>query len=246
MPRRSIYRRNTSALPALAVAIAAGFVACNGLTGAGDIEVVASVPDAHEPEPLPSVTTDTGYDPPPPRDASTSDYEPPPPPPPEPKRVFVTSAAWAGNALGGVEGADTKCREAAKQAGLGDGPWVAWLSTTQKNALARITFVGGYKLIDGGIVATSPGELGSGTLRLAINITENGTPAATTDDLLSAVWTGTVAGGAAVSTEPSKLCSDWTGGTASAVGSSFRTDAEWTYAIAGLCTSAARLYCFEL
>lgn len=43
-----------------------------------------------------------------------------------PKRVFITSQTFTGN-LGGLEGADAKCQNAADNAALG-GEWKAWLS----------------------------------------------------------------------------------------------------------------------
>lgn len=62
------------------------------------------------------------------------------------KRVFVTSSKYMGD-LGGLEGADEKCRAAADAASLG-GTWTAWLSTSAVDAIDRIVGDGPWGLVD--------------------------------------------------------------------------------------------------
>jgi hypothetical protein len=51
---------------------------------------------------------------------------------------FVTSDTSETGNLGGLTGADERCRDLAQAAGLGDHTWRAYLSTTTENAKARI------------------------------------------------------------------------------------------------------------
>src|SRR4051794_18448419 len=63
------------------------------------------------------------------------------------KHIFVTSMTYGSN-LGGLTGADAKCRTLATAASLG-GTWKAWLSTTSTNAIDRIVDVGPWYLMNG-------------------------------------------------------------------------------------------------
>jgi hypothetical protein len=164
---------------------------------------------------------------------------------PTPKRVFVTSGEWNGN-LGGLDGADNLCRQAAKTAGLGDVEWRAWLSTTTVNAISRIQYAGPYALVNGTVVANSAVELVESTVKVAISITENNTPA-TIQPAKASVWTSTDAKGQAVTPN---TCTDWTSGGYfdwGHAGSLLQTGPAWTDSgTSARCSESAHLYCFEL
>ena len=100
------------------------------------------------------------------------------------KRVFVTSSTFDGN-LVGCSGANTKCQMHADRVGLG-GTWTAWCQDDTTLAKDKITVAGGgYKRVDGAIVADNVNNLINGNLQNSVNADENGYYVA------SSVWTGT-------------------------------------------------------
>src|SRR5262245_59646060 len=73
-------------------------------------------------------------------------------------RFFVTRTVYAGD-LGGLSGADDKCRQAADAEGLG-GTWRAWLSNTESPiAKDRISGDGPWCTVDGLIVFKNAANL---------------------------------------------------------------------------------------
>lgn len=162
-------------------------------------------------------------------------------------RVFVTSETYTGD-LGGLIGADNKCRVLARDAGLGlDGKWRAWLSDSAKDAKDRILDLGnGYELIDGTKIADDLEDLTDGSLRNAINLNESGV-VITID---RAVWTGTNEDG---SKHSLYKCNDWTSSeisiSAEDVGRSGNLaskSSSWTSIVDHFCDKELRLYCFEV
>jgi len=157
------------------------------------------------------------------------------------KVIFVTSKAYGG-ALGGLVGADDKCNTLAMEAGLANaGSFMAWLSTTDKSPLSRMTHHDEpYLLLDGKtVLAASWTDLTDGTLDNKIAVNEKGVPP--TD---AYVWTGTTALGESAS--PS--CQDWTSpnkGDAGLQGSALSTDAKWSEDDATSCANSGRLFCVE-
>lgn len=157
--------------------------------------------------------------------------------------VFVTSEFYQGFALGGLYGADQRCRSLAAKAGL-ERPlsFMAWLSTPTMSAAERLVHSRGrYVLVNGLVVAQNWEGLTSGTLENPIMVDEN----SQTQDTLA--WTGTLASG-----EPalgSEFCEDWEDDSGllklAGVGLTASVDATWSFFEHTACHAELRLYCVE-
>ena len=101
--------------------------------------------------------------------------------------VFVTDAVWSGDQLGGLAGADAKCRAAAQKAGLANPlTFKAWLSDRHTDAVDRLVHgKGRYVRVDGLPIADDFADLLDGALANPIVITE------TEQVYENGVWTGT-------------------------------------------------------
>ncbi|MBK7825532.1 MAG: DUF4215 domain-containing protein [Nannocystis sp.] len=157
--------------------------------------------------------------------------------------VFVSSEVYQGYALGGLYGADQRCRSLAAKAGLDRFlTYKAWLSTPAMSAADRLVHSRGrYMLVNGLVVAQNWDALTSGTLENPIMVDEH------SQSQDSAVWTGTLASGQpAVGSE---FCEDWDddSGLLKFAGTGFSTsvDATWSFFEQGGCGSELRLYCVE-
>jgi hypothetical protein len=173
------------------------------------------------------------------------------------RQVFVTSVAYTG-ALGGLDGADIRCRDLAKAAGLeGANTFRAWLSDANQSPVSRFQQIAltnaPYILPTGRIVAASFTELVDDGPRTGIAVTE-------TDEFVfeEFVWTNTTGLGNSLS--PLNHCAGWTSGSAQLaahVGLNaleleegpaweiWRSERAWTVADTKPCDSPRRLYCFE-
>jgi hypothetical protein len=158
------------------------------------------------------------------------------------KRVLVTSTGYDGN-LGGLAGADQKCRDRAVAGGLG-GTWRAWLSTSSVSAKDRVLDAT-YRTLDGRLVATHKADLTDGAITSLIDVDEFGAPAGVN------VWTGTLSNGTA---HGSNTCLDWTSASEDVFGGfglSAYGATSWTHwvididPIAQCAISTLSLYCFE-
>jgi hypothetical protein len=251
MRRRPSHRERVLVGMSSTLAVAAVLAACNSLSGADEYHLndrpLRSPDSASYPDPQPDGGPGDAEDTTDASDASTADQRIPIDP--DAKRVFVTTGYWYATQLGGVDGADALCRQAAKSGGLGDVPWRAWISTSAGNAKDRIEHHGKYVRIDGKIVAKDFDELISGTLENAITISENGTVVAATLEK-APVWTGTNADGTLATTKPSDNCEGYENigsPVTGIVGSCIHKTAQWTNITAQSCSLyPARLYCFEL
>ncbi len=150
------------------------------------------------------------------------------------KRVFVTSTLHTGD-YNGLANADLVCNGLATDAALG-GTWVAWLSTSAKNAEDRLTAAGPWYLLDGTLVGTKA-QLSGTTIAHAIDIDESKTKVPNDE-----VWTGTRLGKYYLGD-----CNLWNaaspyGGT---IGTTNTNAASWTASTEVICSQAHRLYCFE-
>lgn len=162
-------------------------------------------------------------------------------------RVFVTSATYDGN-LGGLQGADQKCKNLAAAAGLG-GNWRAWLSDTSTSVASRFNKSSNpYKLLDGTTIASNWNDLTDGNLNAPIMLMESGV----TVPANTRVYTNTLGNGNINSSNPSSSCNNWTStgswpGTLANVGiAQYTTDSYWTLGFGYFCDfPAAKLYCFE-
>ena len=161
----------------------------------------------------------------------------------EHRKVFVTTAKFEGN-LGGLAGADTKCRAAATAGKLANpNTFKAWLSDGTTGPATRFdtTFAGIYELVDGTIVVSGGWfELIKGSLAHAINQDESGGGATATP------WSDTDTEGQPI--KGGLHCSAWTinDNTKGSIGQTDATDATWTnFNDESFCSAATRLYCFE-
>lgn len=155
--------------------------------------------------------------------------------------VFVTSTQSNG-ALGGVNGADVRCQQAAAgNPNLAGRTWRAWIGSGSSYSPAQ-NFpqgTGTYRLVDGKtVIAANWTELVSSGPRVKINLTELGS---TLGDAV-AVWTGTQSDGAGVAAN----CTAWTAATGTGkVGVVSSGGTGWTDTTDRDCGLSAHLYCFE-
>lgn len=165
------------------------------------------------------------------------------------RRVFVTSMVFTGN-LGGLAGADQKCQDAAKQAGL-PGVYKAWLSSSTESPSDPQRFVHStvpYQQVDGTVVANDWDDLIDSNLMAGIVVSELNGPAGkglhSCVPIEIPVWTNTSELGAAVFSD--KHCGTWESSSGTAmVGRAGDTTFQWTVACEVNCSDEAGLYCFE-
>jgi len=121
--------------------------------------------------------------------------------------VFLTKDTWAAMYLGGLEGADQKCAQAAQAAGL-PGTYKAWLSDHAISADSRLSHSSApYKLTDGTVIAKDWADLTDGTLSAPIHLSEAGTEPNTGRQ----PWTNTTTNGAVLDARGTRVCDDWKG-----------------------------------
>ncbi len=152
------------------------------------------------------------------------------------KRIFVTSMPTT-SAFGGVAGGDARCQQLAMTAKL-DGTFIAWLSSREGNAIARLKVDGPWFLVDGTTrVFNSKAAIPVGP-EVVVDRDENGSKVEAAD-----VWTGTSPAGMATNAD----CNNWAIAVGSGTkGKTDKRDGDWT-AVPGAddCRDAKRLYCFE-
>lgn len=154
-----------------------------------------------------------------------------------PLKAFVSSTLVTGN-LGGVAGADAICNKAAKDAGL-PGTFIAWISTSQVNAIDRVTGSGPWQLVNGTEVFKTKADLTKGSLAAAFRRDEKNAQPPLDEDR---VWTGTNAAG----TVATHTCNDWGGtGGSGRVGEAEQTNNGWTALTDEACTEVNRVYCLQ-
>ena len=157
--------------------------------------------------------------------------------------VFVSSEVYKGFAIGGLYGADQRCRSLAAKAGLSRfDTYRAWLSTPGMAAADRLIHSAGrYKLVNGLIVAAGWEALITAPLKNPIMVDEY----SQTQDYVA--WTGTLASGQAA--PGSSFCGEWDDGSGMTLfgGAGFTTsvDATWSFFEDVECGTDLHLYCFE-
>jgi hypothetical protein len=172
----------------------------------------------------------------------------------QPSYVFVTSTLHDGD-LGGLDGADAICNQAA--AGNLPGTYSAWLSTATVAAWERVyDDPDGYRLSDGSPVALRLSDVCACSdvdcLINAINQTETGAPAPTNTNIgFATAWTGTWINNDACVISP-LTCGDW---QQSASGNGrvgdptdvnlFWTEGSWDTWSDQPCFGEYSLYCFQ-
>ena len=168
-------------------------------------------------------------------------------------RVFVSSLRYpadlktAGGKATGKASADAICQTLADAAGLG-GTYVAWLSTSDQNAIDHVQGAGPWYRVDGAMAFPNRATLGT-TPQVPIMIDEKGG----TPDPFYEAWTGTALGGylAPKGSRVSVTCYDWTSTIDSTqvggvVGDIDVSSSSWTNLATGYCSPfSRRLYCFE-
>ncbi len=163
--------------------------------------------------------------------------------------VFVSSKTYAGTAIGGVAGADAKCQAlaaASEDAAIAAraARFTAWVSTGNANSpgmTTRLPAAGRFRRVDGASIADSVPELLSGSIRVTVNLDENG-KAIQTGGLQGASWTGTQGNGKT----SGATCADWSAaGAQGDIGRATSTDSTWTNYTASDCSLQKHLYCFD-
>jgi hypothetical protein len=155
-----------------------------------------------------------------------------------PNRMFTTSLSYSG-ALGGLAGADAKCQERARAAGL-PGTFVALLSTTTVDARSRLGQSRGWIRTDGRPFADNQAALFQSILFYPPMMDELGRPI---EEDTSGVFTGSNADGTRDG------LTDW-GAEAPmtcSVGLGYGGGRVWLfrYRVSPCNVSSYRLYCFE-
>jgi hypothetical protein len=168
------------------------------------------------------------------------------------KRVFVTKLEFsadlktAGGGSDGLAGADNLCNDMAVAAALG-GSWKAWLSDSRFDAIDRIADVGPWYLVNGSKAFNNKANLATTPLT-AISVNEDGVDEIPqTDPLDYHVFTGTGLGGR-LATIAGDACAGWSSTSGvTVVGYLHRNEEAWTEGTncCSLCSTTARLYCFE-
>ncbi len=182
------------------------------------------------------------------------------------KTVFVTSGTFTGDlktqggALTGLRGGDEICQAAAEQGVVPPDTYIAWLSTSAKDAIDRLSdgateyvLPSGIKVADGKAdLVSCPGDI---CLDHPISEDEFGIALVGADNF---VWTGTTAAGTAKSAL--EECDGWSTDAGGNFGSVGRTgDAGcgpgppvgvlcseiWTNDSFGACGGSFGLYCFQ-
>ena len=156
-----------------------------------------------------------------------------------PKRAFVSSAEYKGALGADPSGWDALCARLAQDAGLHvEGEFVAWLSTADALAVARL---GDEERewfdVKGTLVASGKVPLGPA---IALGIDEKGKVVQVGGN----VWTGTFADGGPTSLN----CNGWTTdaeGVQGAYGEVGGTAETWSRKNTENCDSSNRIYCFE-
>ncbi len=161
------------------------------------------------------------------------------------KRLFVSSSTHQGDVTVGA--ADTQCQTLADAEGLG-GTWKAYLSTTTTSALSRLPADSEWYLVDGTTkVFASIDDIPSNPLA-DILLDESGTTIST----LGAspyIMTGTGTDGAV---QAGFSCTDFsvTAGNVYVGVANWKSAAldasDWSSWGNGPCTTARRIYCFEM
>jgi hypothetical protein len=157
-------------------------------------------------------------------------------------RIFVTSTSYNGN-LGGLTGADAKCKSVAQNAGLRR-DYKAIVSNVSTNIADRLTITGSiYKVVGSNkvLIADSASALWSPPLLSAVDRNEN--EASVTSG--SQVWTGSADDG----TKALNFCDNWNSNSVSQQGDygiADRTDGQWLDAGSNsTCNNSKRLYCIS-
>ncbi len=161
--------------------------------------------------------------------------------PPGAKRIFISSAKFAGQ-FGGLAGADYACVAAAQDAQL-NGNWVAWLSSSTVDAIDRVHDVGPWYDLGGNMIFADRANLMTSPLT-ALWLDEHGSFLPS-----DRIWTATGPGGRYQEAIPGHApCAEWTAGVMvedAQVGQVGHQDGGWTSAFSTSCDQQGHLICLE-
>ena len=162
-------------------------------------------------------------------------------------QIFLSSLVSRGN-LGGLSGADNKCKQMAKNANL-KGVFKAFLSNSKENVALRIKIKNlPYLTVDGYIIANNFSDLSQNKLNYPLVVNEKGQHEILDDEPFTAinVFTGT---NQDLST--GSHCGDWKKdnqtiyGTYGITGFNKQKSSSWLYHTIGSCYDPYRIYCIE-
>lgn len=175
------------------------------------------------------------------------------------KTAFVTSQTFDGD-LGGIDGAITKCNEAARSAGL-IGFYRPWLATANESPVSTMYKASvPYVRTDGAVVADDWADLTDSVLTNPIDHDEFGTDLSGTNLVLSQVASNVRPDGTALFSANEATCFQWTSNTnvldvsRGPIGLFVSTEPGfWTASQtvdppgydAPQCSGGKRLYCFQ-
>ena len=150
--------------------------------------------------------------------------------------MFITRATYTGN-LGGVLGADAKCRQAAQNAGL-KGLFVAFLSDSTHSAASRIAGNGPWVNMKGEELFGAAASSWTGFPKTAIRYDESG------NWQMTDYWTGSKQG----SIPASNTCENWFSEEPEGqVGTGSWADKLWVTSALGIpCDFERALLCAEI
>jgi hypothetical protein len=150
-----------------------------------------------------------------------------------PNRMFVTSVEYDGN-LGGLAGADARCRERAQAAGLTP-TFIALLATSTVSLFDRLGEAQGWVRLDGKPFAGTVDDLIAGTLLYPAVTDEFGKNAGVSYSAFTGFY-------------PDSTCRDWRSNAAadrSSGGLCASTGSQWHSYFIDPCDKKSRLLCFE-
>ena len=158
--------------------------------------------------------------------------------------VFITSATYTGDEVGGVTAANQKCQNLADAAGL-SGIYLAWIADTTVGSDPDTRFTQStveYQLVTGTVVANNWTDLTDGSIDNLIDRDENGTQVTNRQ-----TWTNVSSDGTRYGSSAGNSCSDWTssGPTTGRYGTNLSTTGTWTDGANNTCVSSYSLYCFQ-
>jgi len=156
--------------------------------------------------------------------------------------IFVTSKKYHGN-LGGLDGADEKCQEAAQSPDIElGGMWIAFLSTSRTDAIDRLPDTS-YFNANNILIGKNKTDLFKGWIEDEIKFTEFGKKS------YDYVWTGSGEDGRYHKPIESTTCSDWSSDDSSmrgVIGSTRTTNSRWFKEGESGCSTGRALFCVKV
>ncbi len=161
-----------------------------------------------------------------------------------PNFIFTTSGTFDGN-LGGIAGADDKCRAAASNL---PGNYIAYISGSTTNAASRFSGASGWMRVDNAPVMNSIAQFGGGILFNAPLLDQAGANLA--QETVVAAWTATDSDGTNIGQNCNQFNAlpDWSTSQGSRTAAGLLTETGPRVVNAGFasCSNPLRLYCLGI